>query len=326
MAKRSISTEQMYAAYKQTGNVWKAGDVLGCAGQTVHKRLTAAGLMTPMNKITEVELEQIRQLYQQGFEDGDGKLMSLAAKIGRTKHFVCRCARRMGLTNPKRKACESTRRSISDRVTKAIATHGHPRGMLGKKHSITSRMIMSYHSAMKTESKEQSALRTERMMATKMKRYGKPGPMWTRNASWKSGWREIGGKRIYARSRWEANIAAFLEFKKTHGQIKEWEHEPETFWFDGIKRGCRSYLPDFKVTENDGQVHYIEVKGWMDNRSRTKIRRMRIYHPTVKLRVIGSKEYLAIERQMRGLVEGWETNDKKNPRIEVAVSETKVSV
>ena len=41
-----------------------------------------------------------------------------------------------------------------------------------------------------------------------------------------------------------------LEWLKKNKQIKKWEHEPETFWFEGIMRGCRSYLPDFRVTEH----------------------------------------------------------------------------
>ena len=63
--------------------------------------------------------------------------------------------------------------------------------------------------------------------------------MWHKkpSASWKAGWREIGGQRIYARSRWEANYARYLEWLRANGSIAKWEHEPETFWFEGIKRG-----------------------------------------------------------------------------------------
>ena len=92
-------------------------------------------------------------------------------------------------------------------------------------------------------------------------------------ASCKSGWREIGGIRKYYRSRWEANYARYLEFLKVNGEIEKWEHEPETFWFEGIKRGVMSYLPDFRVTEKNGDIVFHEVKGWMDARSITKIKR-----------------------------------------------------
>lgn len=126
------------------------------------------------------------------------------------------------------------------------------------------------------------------------------------NTSWKAGWREIGGKRKYFRSRWEANYARYLEWLKSKGEIAEWQHEPKTFWFDGIKRGCMSYLPDFCVTEIGGAEAYHEVKGWMDDRSKTKIGRMARYHPTVKLIVIDGKGYRAIERAVAAIVPEWE--------------------
>lgn len=125
-------------------------------------------------------------------------------------------------------------------------------------------------------------------------------------ASWKAGWREIGGKRKYFRSRWEANYARYLEWLKNKGQIKDWHHEPKTFWFDGIKRGCMSYLPDFLVIEVSGKEVYHEVKGWMDDRSKTKIKRMAKYHPSVTLIVIESKGYNAIQKQMQSIIYGWE--------------------
>lgn len=121
----------------------------------------------------------------------------------------------------------------------------------------------------------------------------------------KGRWVEAGGKRFFARSTWEANYGLFLEFEKQNGIISEWEHEPETFWFKGIKRGCLSYLPDFKVTNTDGSVEYHEVKGWMDNKSKTKIRRMKKYHPSVSLIVIDGARYKSIARTASSLVPGW---------------------
>jgi len=131
------------------------------------------------------------------------------------------------------------------------------------------------------------------------------------HGSWASAWREIGGKRKYFRSRWEANYARYLQWLKEKGQIREWDHEPKTFWFDGVKRGCVSYLPDFCVTENNGKTSYHEVKGWMDDRSKTKIKRMKKYHPDVKLIVITAKEYNAIKKTMMPIIMDWEIDSKK---------------
>ena len=69
-------------------------------------------------------------------------------------------------------------------------------------------------------------------------------------------------------------------------QIRSWKHEPKTFWFLNIKRGVRSYLPDYLVVNLDGSHEYHEVKGWMDSRSRTTISRMNKYYPEEKLRII----------------------------------------
>lgn len=126
------------------------------------------------------------------------------------------------------------------------------------------------------------------------------------NATWKAGWRDIGGINKFYRSRWEANYARYLEWLRDHGEIASWRHEPKTFWFDGIKRGCVSYLPDFEVVEVCGKVAYHEVKGWMDDRSATKIKRMAKYYPEVTLIVIAQKEYRKIELQVSRLITGWE--------------------
>ena len=120
------------------------------------------------------------------------------------------------------------------------------------------------------------------------------------------GWRVVGGQRAFFRSRWEANYARWLEVLRSAGKIRSWEHEPETFWFDGIRRGTCSYLPDFRVTRPDGSVEYHEVKGQMTARSRTAIKRMAKYHPTVRLLVIDAAQYRRLKHDVRGLVPGWE--------------------
>lgn len=74
------------------------------------------------------------------------------------------------------------------------------------------------------------------------------------------------------------------------GIIKAWEHEPKTFWFNEIKRGTRSYLPDFKVTVPDGSHYWVEVKGYFDSKSLTKIKRFNKYYPQERLLVV-SKEW-----------------------------------
>lgn len=123
---------------------------------------------------------------------------------------------------------------------------------------------------------------------------------------WHAGWRVIGGKRNYYRSRWEANYARYLEFLKRAGVILEWRHEPKTFWFDGIRRGVCSYLPDFEVGYPNGETVYHEVKGYFDPRSKTKLKRMAKYHPDVKVRLVAAKQYNEIKRKLSSALRGWE--------------------
>lgn len=188
----------------------------------------------------------------------------------------------------------------SANVSAAFKRNGHPRGMLGKHHDQKAKDAISrFHFG-----KKQPRERVEKQMATRYNRYGTLAPKVSRG-NWKSEWHEIDGIKFFARSRWESNYAHFLQWKKCRGEIIKWEHEPETFWFKGIKRGVVSYLPDFKITLPCGGVEYHEVKGWMDAKSKTKIKRMAKYHPKVKLEIIDSKRYRVLNKQLKGIVPGW---------------------
>lgn len=103
------------------------------------------------------------------------------------------------------------------------------------------------------------------------------------------GWKIVGGQKIYFRSAWEFLYAKHLQWQKENKLIENWEYEPKTFWFESIKRGVRSYKPDFLVVVNDHDHHWVEVKGYMDARSKTKIKRFELYFPNEKLVVIGKE-------------------------------------
>lgn len=194
-------------------------------------------------------------------------------------------------------------KKISDCIKARIKTKGHPKGAQGLKHTEQTKKVISEKSklmwANMTEAeKDARALRCSIL--------GAKQTMNRANASWRAGWREIGGVKKYYRSRWEANYARFLEWQKVNNKILDWKHEPKTFWFEGIKRGCLSYLPDFWVLDAENNESYHEVKGWMDDRSKTKIKRMSKYHPNIKLIVIDTKLYKSLEKSMSCLISGWE--------------------
>lgn len=104
--------------------------------------------------------------------------------------------------------------------------------------------------------------------------------------STKKGWYTIGCRRIFFKSGWEVKYARYLEGLKTLKVIKDWEYEPQRFLFEEIKSGTRTYTPDFKVFNVDDTHYWVEVKGYMDAKSKTKIKRFRKYFPTEELRVI----------------------------------------
>jgi len=125
------------------------------------------------------------------------------------------------------------------------------------------------------------------------------------NGFFKGGKREdLGG--MYFRSSWEANWARYLNWMQGRGEIQTWDYERVTFEFTGIKRGSKYYTPDFRVTLPSGAIEFHEIKGWMDKRSKTKIKRMAKYHPGVRLIVIDKKQYTAMAKELRSIIKNWE--------------------
>lgn len=106
---------------------------------------------------------------------------------------------------------------------------------------------------------------------------GKPPPKAKGKRSYIGRRKDLGQ---FFRSNWEANVARWLNH-----QGKSWQYEPTVFSFleHGIKRGTVSYCPDFKI----GTLWY-EVKGMLDGRGRTAIRRFKKFYPKEfkKLRAI----------------------------------------
>lgn len=294
---------------------------LGKSEASVRNKCWRLGLVDTSDNWTMDQIYLLKSAYEGVKFSKEIDLPALALKIGKHKSNVCRKARSLGLTDigrpgiqpDKRKVRKAKFETAEDRsknmslVRKEwFKTHDHPRGALGLKHSVEAKAKMSSASAKWNSSvtQEQRTAIVMKQMQTRVANgtYAQERP----NASWKAGWREIGGIRKYYRSKWEANYAFYLQWLKENGQIDSWLHEPVTFWFVGVKRGCVSYLPDFWVKEINGSEAYHEVKGWMDDRSKTKIRRMAKYHPKVRLIVIDSKGYAALKKSVEKLVPGWE--------------------
>jgi hypothetical protein len=267
---------------------------------------------------TDNEIAIVREAYERAKVGEDIGLDALADRLGRLKSNICRKARQLGLTDIGRplKLERKDRRKYGNRAAflehasklakERIAKHGHNRGMLGKKHTAETRRIIGEKSAAywAALTEEQCDAQRARMVRGACE----SGPPKVARGSWKAGWREIGGKRNYYRSRWEANYARWLQILKDRGEITDWEYEPKTFWFDDIKRGARSYKPDFRVSGGiaPDYVTWHEVKGWMDSRSFTVLRRFAKYHPDEVLILIDSKRYGSLDKWAKHAIGGWE--------------------
>jgi len=56
--------------------------------------------------------------------------------------------------------------------------------------------------------------------------------------------------------------------------------------------------PDFKIINFDDTFEYWEVKGYMDSKSKTKIKRMAKYYPDIKLKIIDRDIYMDIKKKL----------------------------
>lgn len=110
---------------------------------------------------------------------------------------------------------------------------------------------------------------------------------------------EVAGRVFYFRSGWEYIYAQWLEHLKKSGEIKHWDYEVKVFKFP-LTKGTVEYKPDFIVLNSDDSHEWHEVKGYMDPKSATKIRRFAKFYPEEKLVLIRKKDIKAIEKS--GLV------------------------
>lgn len=99
--------------------------------------------------------------------------------------------------------------------------------------------------------------------------------------SFKYGWHDVGGQTCFFRSSWEYDFAKHLQCLLEDGKIMEWRYEPDVF-----DLGHTTYTPDFRVTSTCTTDSYVEVKGWMNDRSAEKLLLFWMLYPTVKLALI----------------------------------------
>jgi len=252
---------------------------------------------------TRKEIKILREYYSK--EEIDLDLLS--GILGRHKTNICRKARKLGLTDKNRSKSGKHRRKTSATRKNWLANNEHPRGYLGHHPSKETRNKIGLASIKSWEdpSSGHNSDELKQKQSDEMTRRHRMGYQREAYSHGKMGKRtDLDG--LYVRSSWEANYARYLNWLVSIGEIVKWEYEPDVYEFHEIKRGTRSYIPDFKVYNKDGSVEYHEVKGWMDQKSRTKLKRMAKYYPEIKVVLIDKDVYYAIKRDAQNFIPNWE--------------------
>jgi hypothetical protein len=305
MIPTNLELIQTYAKLKSVHKVAKA---FGITHSVVHRRLKKLPCYHPRQPaFTEAQIDRIKEYYTIT-PDADFDLGVLVAEIGKEKSLISGRARLLGLSNISRpKNAEARARFKRHRWD----NKPHPRGMAGKNHSRETLKQLSFLSkkrwatwkelgtgCMAPEARD--AL-SKRMSIRQSKR--RADQIYT----WAAGGHREDLNGTYFRSAWEANYARYLNLLVKMKVVEYWAFEPETFWFENIRRGTRSFLIDFKVKyANEDKPVYVEIKGYMDKKSKTKISRFRKYYPQHRLEVIGAKEYYALRDRWSSAISTWE--------------------
>lgn len=293
-------------SYLNNGSCKKAGLHLGISAQSVYDKLKKGGFtFRSQRKFSNEDRKILAAWYSRPDFDEVG-LFPISLQLDRTIPFLSRQAGQLGLTCKRRKVSSATKEKLSSAAKHRLAIGEHPRGFKGRIHSQQSKKKMGQKSSEWWSGLDADARFRRAQIMMKVKLKNKTFIPNRPHGNWKAGWREITGKKIYFRSRWEANYARYLEWLRGNNEILSWEFEPDTLWFNGIKKGRTNYTPDFKVYVNSSFFEYHEVKGWMDARSITQLNRMRKFYPHILLRVIDAKEMRSIEKRIKGLIHDWE--------------------
>lgn len=86
-----ITNQEIVDAYLKTGSVWKAGKLLGLAGQTVHERLKAIGHKLPGSDWTDEEVAELTELANKM------TIAQIANRLGRPYNGVALKISRLGI-------------------------------------------------------------------------------------------------------------------------------------------------------------------------------------------------------------------------------------
>lgn len=275
------------------------------------------GLNQKFRPFTKEEICKVEEFYESRYKDIS--LDDLAKELGRSKIAIQRNAKRIGLKRKDRKLSKNSKERLAlslskyretdeykenvklqqERLLKYYAQNEHPRGMLGKHHSkeVCEKLSISHIELFANMTTEEKHCRAMRSVETRRKN----GNIGTTNNAYsrcKGGFREDLSQ--YFRSAWESNVARILNYLHI-----EWKYEFKRFNFLEEKSDVLSYQPDFYLPDVD---KWIEVKGWMDVKSKKRLELFNKYYPqeSSKLVLIDEKEYRLLEKEYSKLINNWE--------------------
>jgi hypothetical protein len=202
---------------------------------------------------------------------------------------------------------DEQRKKISENAKRYIKLKGHPKGMLGKKHTEKAKQIMSKKSKERWKDPDyvgNSEIYRE-LLGIRMSELQTEGKLRQNYSRGKQGEREdLDG--LYLRSSWEANIARYLNYQIQYGNVKEWLYEGLTYDIKNVK-GSRTYTPDFNVIYiNSDEIIHLEVKGWKDPKGMNKYNAFIEQYPQEKILLIDKDEYKKIKTSFAPQIKYWE--------------------
>ena len=334
---KNVDKDLIISEYKKLGNIWKVGELLGINGQYVASVLRRNGVQMNYPKFTKEDETFLINNYEMYVSEQ--RLSELATILGRTKQFICRKAKGLGLTNGSRtyKLSKEQKEQKSQIAKDRIAKYGHPKGMLGKKHSVAFRDKMSKR-MIQLWQEHPEKLMTEyrkKVISDNMTMMQKEGLL-NRDSRCYNTKLIINDYTYNLKSNWEFNIALYLEYLKSLNLIDKWSYESKRFTFDINEFGIRSYTPDFFISKN-GVNRIIELKGWYDERSKNKQMLMSRFYPNVVVELWNEDMYHFIEKEYKHKIDKWDYRlsikndnlcvkivaekfvDKENPRVEFKI-------
>jgi len=312
-------------------SVKELSELLNRSEGSIRGKKTALGIQSGKFKpFTDIEKQIIKDYYMKNPDAID--LDVLSKKINRQKTSICRYANKIGISNNSRPMTEEklknykeklsdyynsdyfknvVRKKLSETAKKTMGnSETHPRGMLGKHHTDeTKRKMSKSHIELAANmSKEEKSIRARKSLETKIKNNIITSTSENSYSRTKSGKRKDLNNQFF-RSSWESNIARLLNYNYI-----EWKYEFKRFYFDESVNGVASYQPDFYLPEFD---KWIEVKGWMDEKSKIRLQLFKDQYPEEfsKLILIDEDFYNELRDEISPFIDNWEYSNQEKKMV-----------